>query len=155
MTAAVKKALSAYGKQSLEAAVESASPGRLIVLLYEGAIKATQLGKLHMQNGDIPAKGKAITNAIAIIDEGLRIALDKQQGGDLAENLDALYFYMTRRLFEANLHNQPELLDEVTGLLGQLKEAWEEIAAVPVPVAAPAAETAPTDRNNALSYGRA
>ncbi|KAF0815037.1 Flagellar protein FliS [Andreprevotia sp. IGB-42] len=154
MTAAVKKALDAYGKQSLENAVETASPGRLVVMLYDGAIKATQLGKIHMQNGDIPNKGAAISKAIAIVDEGLRLALDKEKGGELADNLDALYMYMLGQLFEANLNNKPELLDEVAGLLLQLREAWESITSNVSQV--PVATQAPTDRgDNALSYGRA
>ncbi|SMC23458.1 flagellar protein FliS [Andreprevotia lacus DSM 23236] len=155
MTAAVKKALDAYGKQSLETAVETASPGRLIVMLYDGAIKAAQLGKFHMQNGDIPAKGAAITRAIAILDEGLRLALDREKGGELAENLDALYIYMLGQLFEANLSNRPELLDEVVTLLTQLREAWESIT---TGVATqPEVAEMPADRgqNSALSYGRA
>ncbi|TJZ74038.1 flagellar export chaperone FliS [Chitiniphilus eburneus] len=155
MSVGVQRALSAYGKQGLEATIESASPGQLVVMLYEGAIKAIHLGKLHMLNGEIPEKGASISKAIAIIDEGLRISLDKEQGGELAENLEALYLYMTGKLFEANLENNPDLLDHVVGLLSDLKEAWESITAAPV-VAAPdaSAPQAAPDRGT-LSYGRA
>ena len=154
--AGVKKALDAYGKQGLETTVESASPGRLVVMLYEGAIKAIQLGKLHMESGDIAAKGAAISKAISIIDEGLRVSLDKEQGGELAGNLEALYFYMIGQLFEANLHNRADLLEHVLGLLVDLKDAWESITvagAVPQPPETPVA--APDRNAGTLSYGRA
>lgn len=56
-----------------------------------------------MQNGAIADKGMAISKAIAIIQEGLRLSLDKDKGGELAANLDALYDYMGHRLLQANL----------------------------------------------------
>ncbi|WP_028454379.1 flagellar export chaperone FliS [Chitinilyticum litopenaei] len=157
MSLGAKKALAAYGKQNLQSQVESASPGRLIVMLYEGAIKSIQLGRMHMQNGEIAEKGQAISKAISIIDEGLRLALDHEQGGELAANLDALYFYMMQQLLEANLRNTTEPLDQVLVLLNDLKEAWESIsqpaAAQPPLLSEPAAE-ANQDRGT-LSYGKA
>ncbi len=147
-----KAALNAYGKQDLKAQVEAASPHRLILMLFEGAIKSCHLAKLHMQNGVIADKGMAITKAIAIIDEGLRISLDKEQGGELAANLDALYQYMGQRLLQANLRNDPAMLDEVLSLLSGLKESWEKID--PAQTAAQQAVTEP-DRVQPLSYGQA
>ncbi|MBS1156172.1 MAG: flagellar export chaperone FliS [Proteobacteria bacterium] len=147
-----KAALNAYGKQNLEAQVEAASPHRLILMLFEGAIKSCHLAKIHMQNGAIAEKGMAVSKAIAIIQEGLRLSLDKEQGGELAANLDALYEYMGRRLLQANLHNDPGILDEVLTLLSGLKESWEQIN----PAQAAVQQTAPqSDRAAPLSYGRA
>lgn len=127
MNAIVRKALHAYGAQSLETEVAAASPHRLILMLYDGAIKAVNMAKAYMQNGQIAEKGAAISKAIAIIDEGLRLSLDKERGGELVHNLDALYAYMTQQLLLANIHNQVDTLDEVCGLLASLKEAWESI----------------------------
>jgi flagellar protein FliS len=149
---AVKKALSAYGQTSLDTVVESASPHQLIVLLFEGAIKAIQLGKIYMQQGHIAQKGAAISKAIAIIEDGLRLALDKENGGELAENLDALYDYISFELLQANINNVPERLDEMLNLLDQLKDAWVSIGATKL-AAAPVAERDQQDRS-ALSYGR-
>ncbi len=147
-----KAALNAYGKQDLKAQVEAASPHRLILMLFEGAIKSCNLAKIHMQNGAIADKGMAITKAIAIIEEGLRISLDKEQGGELAANLDALYQYMGYRLLQANLHNDTSMLDEVLSLLSGLKESWEQID----PTQAATQQVAPQpDRVQPLSYGRA
>lgn len=127
MSPVMKKALKAYGQVSLAASVETASAHRLIVMLYDGAIKAISLAKIHMGNGATAEKGAAISKAIAIIEEGLRLSLDKEKGGELAENLDALYDYMARQLLEANIYNKLEPLDVVLKLLVDIKEAWEGI----------------------------
>ena len=147
-----RAALNAYGKQDLATQVEVASPHRLILMLFEGAIKSCYLAKLHMQNGAIPDKGMAISKAIAIIQEGLRLSLDKEQGGELAANLDALYEYMGMQLLQANLHNDQSRLDEVLELLSGLKDSWQQID--PAQTAVQSA-TAQPDRASPLSYGRA
>lgn len=145
-------ALNAYGRQSIATEVEAASPHRLIVMLFEGAITACHMAKLHMQNGAIAEKGTAISKAIAIIQEGLLLSLDREQGGELVANLASLYDYMGRRLIQANVKNDSVLIDEVLGLLIGLKESWEQIA----PSKTPAAELPPPpDRNSSLSYGKA
>lgn len=149
-----KAAMNAYGKQDLAAQVEAASPHRLIVMLFDGAIKACNLAKMHMRNGAIADKGMAITKAIAIVQEGLRLSLDKEAGGELAANLDALYDYMGRMLLQANLHNDEAKLDEVAELLAGLRESWVQID----PAKAAAAEpepSAPPSRAVPSSYGRA
>jgi flagellar protein FliS len=76
---------------------------------------------------DIPAKCKAISHAMRIIDEGLEASLDKNVGGDLVHNLAALYEYMCVRLLAANVNNDIAALDEVARLLGELKGAWDSI----------------------------
>jgi len=153
MNMGLRKALNAYGNQSLEAEVGVASPHRLILMLFDGAIKACNLAKIHMKNGAIPDKGKAISQAISIIQEGLRSALDIDQGGELAANLDALYQYMGMQLLQANLHNDLNKLDEVLGLLSGLKESWEQIDPAQAASHAPAASE--QERSAPLSYGRA
>ena len=81
-----------------------------------------------MQMQNIPEKGKAISNAIDIISNGLKAGLDPKNGGELAGRLDALYDYMCTRLLHANLKNDEAALKEVAGLLREIKSAWEEIA---------------------------
>ncbi|WP_292935036.1 flagellar export chaperone FliS [Noviherbaspirillum sp.] len=117
----------AYAKVGVETGVTSASPHKLIVMLFEGAMVAVASGIQHMQAGDIAKKGMAISKAISIIDNGLRASLDKKVGGDIALNLDALYEYMSNRLLIANLKNQPKILEEVYQLLKGLKDAWQTI----------------------------
>jgi flagellar protein FliS len=103
-----------------------------------------------MEEHNVAEKGEAISRALAIIDEGLRASLDKKAGGEIAENLDALYAYMISRLIAANLHNQTEPLDEVVRLLSDIKGAWEEIAPRPE-TSAPAEEP---QRREPQSYGK-
>lgn len=117
----------AYSKVGVETGVVAASPHKLIVMLFEGAMLSISSAIQHMQANDIEAKGKAISKAVSIIDEGLRASLDKKVGGDIALSLDSLYEYMTARLLMANIKNQPAILEEVHQLLKGLKDAWETI----------------------------
>lgn len=122
-----RNAANAYAKVSLETGVMAASPHKLIVMLFDGAKLAVSNALRHMQAGEIEAKGKAISQAMAIIGDGLHASLDKKAGGDLAVNLAALYDYMSQRLLTANLKNDAAMLEEVDGLLEQLRLAWVEI----------------------------
>lgn len=136
-------AIKAYAKVGVESGVSAADPHKLIAMLYQGALLAIANAKSSILRKDIPAKGAAISKAIAIIDEGLNASLDKRVGGDLAQNLSSLYEYMCMRLIVANLKNDMAALDEVARLLNDLKGAWESIrqpaaasvAAAPQPVA--------------------
>ena len=124
-----------YANVGLETGVLAASPHQLIVLLYEGAELAVRMAIRHIQAGNLTEKSAAITQASAIILEGLRGALDFKQGGDIAKQLDGLYDYMNQRLMLAHLNNQTAPLEEVLGLLRELHGAWLQIA--------PAGRTAP------------
>ena len=118
---------SAYANVGLETGVVAASPHQLIVMLYEGAELAVRMAIKHMNEGDLAKKSAAITKASSIILEGLRAALDPQQGGDLAQQLGALYDYMNKRLMLAHINNQTAPLKEVLGLLRELHGAWQQI----------------------------
>lgn len=135
---------SAYAKVGVETGVAAASPHKLIVMLFEGALVAISSAIQHMQSGNVAAKGQAISKAIAIIDGGLRASLDKKVGGEVALNLDALYEYMTNRLVIANAKNQLDILEEVHQLLKGLKNAWEAITPAPASSAPAAADPAPS-----------
>jgi flagellar protein FliS len=147
MFGSMQKGVNAYAKVGIETGVAAASPHKLIVMLFEGAMVAVSIGLQHMKDGNIPAKGKAISKAILIIDNGLRASLDKKAGGAIAESLDSLYEYMSNRLLLANLKNQPEMLEEVHRLLSELKGAWDAIGtdAQPKPETAAAKPASPYD----------
>ncbi|WP_269531993.1 flagellar export chaperone FliS [Chitinimonas sp. BJYL2] len=153
MAANIKQALNAYGQSSLELDVENASPHKLIVMLYAGAIKALTQARVHMRNGEVGPKGVAISRAIAIVEEGLRSSLDREQGGELVDNLSALYDYIGFRLLEANLKMDEAAIEEVQVLLQQLKEAWESIDKPQQSEIKPEVE-APQSARTPLSYGR-
>jgi len=118
----------AYAQIGVESAVMSASPHQLIVLLFDGALSALVRARLFMQQGELAAKGEALSKAINIIDNGLRAGLDNEKGGEIAENLSSLYDYMIRRLMLANLRNDVELIEEVEGLLTNIADAWKQIS---------------------------
>ena len=118
---------SAYANVGMETGVIAASPHKLIIMLYDGALLATTDSLKYMEEKNIPKKGKSLSHAITIIDNGLRASLDKKVGGEIAENLDALYQYMSQRLILANLKNNPEYILEVQKLLRDLKSSWEAI----------------------------
>lgn len=122
-----KSGANAYAEVGVETGVLAASPHRLIAMLYDGAISAITSASRHMLAGEIEKKGESIAKAVTIILSGLRASLNKEAGGELAENLDALYDYMARRLFEANIKDDQEILTEVQHLLMDIKGAWDEI----------------------------
>jgi flagellar protein FliS len=122
-----QQGVNGYAKIGIETGVLAASPVKLIVMLYDGAIAACHSAIGHMQRRDIEHKSAMLAKAIMIIESGLRLSLDKKAGGEIAESLDALYAYMSSRLASANVRNQPELVQEVIKLLSELKSAWEAI----------------------------
>ncbi len=151
MTTLTTRAAATYARLELETSVGAASPQRLIVMLYDGVLRALGAGRAALLRKDAAARGAALSKAIAIIDEGLRPALDLEAGGEIAQNLEALYVYITHRLLQANLKAEIEPLEEAARLLGELKEAWDVVLAEPaVPV-----EVAHPEPRGAMSYGRA
>ena len=130
------KSPSAYTKVGVETGITEATPHKLILMLFDGAIVALASGRRHMEEKNLALKGADISKAISIIVNGLRASLDLEVGGELSERLYALYDYMAERLLHANLHNDLAAIEEVSHLLGELRSAWEEIAADPAVVSA-------------------
>ena len=132
MFGSMQRGVNAYAKVGLETSVISASPHKLIVMLYDGALAAIKSAASHMAAGNIAEKGAAISKALDIINNGLRVSLDKKAGGEIADNLDSLYAYMSHRLLIANLENKLPMLEEVQTLLTDLRDAWTQIGEKPV-----------------------
>lgn len=120
-------AMRQYQSVNTQAKAVDASPHRLIQMLMDGGMTRLAQARGAMERQQHALKGELIGKAIGIIG-GLRSGLDLQQGGDLAQNLDNLYDYMVRRLSEANVNNSIEPLDEVAGLLRDIKSGWDAIA---------------------------
>ncbi|KFC13236.1 flagellar export chaperone FliS [Trabulsiella odontotermitis] len=117
----------AYQKVGLESAVLSASPHQLVVMLFDGALSSMVRARLFLEQGNIAAKGEALSKAINIIENGLKAGLNMDVGGDLPHNLSALYDYMVRRLLHANLRNDAGAITEVEQLLANIADAWKQI----------------------------
>ena len=122
-----KSGVNAYASVGLETGVVDASPLKLIVMLYDGAITACIKAQQAMAQHDIAKKGEYLTQAVTIVDSGLRTCLDKRAGGDIAQNLDQLYQYMTRTLMEGSVRQDVKKVQEIQQLLMELKGAWETL----------------------------
>jgi flagellar protein FliS len=110
-----------------DATVTTQSKGRLIVLLYEGAIKFMKLALKELEAANYEAKGRYINKAINIIGE-LNAVLDTETGGEIAANLRKLYCFMTNRLSEANIKRDPQMIREVITLMEELNQGWKAVA---------------------------
>ena len=109
-----------------QTAIGTQSKGRLIVMLYDGAIKFMKLAIREMEAGNYAAKGRYINRAQDIINE-LNAVLDTDSGGDISQNLRKLYLFMNRRLSEANAKRDPQMIREVITLMEELNQSWRAI----------------------------
>lgn len=123
------QAIKQYGKVGAQTGIVNASPHRLIQMLLDGALSRIAQAKGHIERKEVKQKGEAIGMAVSIVG-GLRDSLDKSQG-DIAQNLDALYEYMGNRLLQANVNSDVSMLEEVQGLLLEIKSAWDAIQEQP------------------------
>lgn len=126
MSAPHASKLAAYSSASAHGGVAAADPHRLIVMLMDGALERIATARGCMTRGETGEKARLLNRAVSIIGE-LRNSLDMQRGGRIAENLGELYDYMCRRLLKATTGNRVEMLDEVSGLLHQIRGAWAAI----------------------------
>jgi flagellar protein FliS len=114
--------LAAYKDNS----VSTQNKGRLIVLLYEGAIKFMKLAIKELEAGNNEAKGQYINRAMDIITE-LNAILDMEKGGEIAANLRKLYMFMNNRLAQANIKRDANMIRDVIKLMEELNQGWRAI----------------------------
>ncbi len=110
-----------------ETAVLTQDKGKLIVMLYEGAIKFLKLSQKDIEEGNYELKNTNINKAWDIINE-LNASLDMEAGGEISENLRKLYSFMLTHLSSANFKNDSQTVQEVIDMLSELKVGWETIA---------------------------
>ncbi|MBK9446517.1 MAG: flagellar export chaperone FliS [Betaproteobacteria bacterium] len=119
--------ISSYQKISLESEIQGADPVHLITLLFDGAQAALEKAQAQLAAKDFRGKSDSLTKAILIIVEGLSASLNVEQGGEVAERLQALYSYMVSRLTHANVQQDSSAITEVQQLLAELGGAWREL----------------------------
>lgn len=107
--------------------VETNNPVQLVVMMYEGAIKALRRAEILIEQKDYAGKGRELMKAHDIVFE-LLSSLDRERGGDIAQNLEGLYVWMIRQILEANISLETSVIDDVIENLETLNEAWKEIA---------------------------
>ena len=109
-----------------EVAVKTANPLQLVVMLYDAAILSLQDARKYIRNKDIQGRSLSLNRSISIISE-LQSCLNRKEGGEIASSLDRLYDYMKRRIFKANVDQSMQPLEEIEGLLENLRSAWKEL----------------------------
>lgn len=129
-----QRALASYGDVKITTGIAGADNIQLIQMLFDGLIESLSTAKGHIENGSIIDKSKAIARAGRIV-IGLQGALDFEKGGDIARNLGELYSYVTRRLFHVNAHNDLEALEEIHGMMNEIREAWQVVPSLVPPSA--------------------
>lgn len=121
---------SANGRQAhrhyQQAQIETASPTRLVVLLYDGAIRFCLRALEGMQAKDLVAQNTNLIKAQKIVSE-LMASLNRETGGEVAESLTRVYIYLLEQLLDANLHDRAESVEGVLSLLRELRESWAEV----------------------------
>lgn len=139
--AARNQSASMYAKVGLETDVQAASPHRLVAMLFDGVFDAMNQATQAIRAGNIELKGRALTRAVRILDEGLRAGLD-MSAGQLAVDLRELYGYVCTRLTQANLRNDIAAIEECQRLLSPVREAWTAIGQTPAALGMPTARAA-------------
>jgi flagellar protein FliS len=124
---AMNSMASAYRQVGLETATSSASPHKLVEMLFDGFQDAIARARGALAARQIEAKARAISHAARIVEEGLKAGLNLAEGGALAADLNDLYAYIGVRLTHANLHNDVAALDECARLMEPVHSAWAEI----------------------------
>jgi flagellar protein FliS len=122
----VNSQLQIYRQQQVQHEVEQASPVRLVVMLYDKAMSLLRQAVLHIDRNNVKAKGEALNRVVEIIGE-LQAVLNGEEGGVVAQNLDAMYEFMIRSVTLANLNNDPQPLDGVLLVLEELRKGWQEL----------------------------
>ena len=124
-----------YRQTAVSSAVLDADPHRLVALMFAGLRERLQLAAACIDAGNVARKGQAITEASTIVGH-LDGSLNMEAGGEIAQNLSALYDYIQRRLLEANMRNDTGALRECDALIGEIQSAWSAIAPDAAPRAA-------------------
>lgn len=115
---------SAYKEQS----ILTATPGQLVVMLYDGCLRFLHQSAYAMREDDMALAGNRLARAEAIVDE-LLTTLDLEQGGVIASRLQGIYVFCARHLVEARLERDAGKIDQVSRLLSELRESWAQVAA--------------------------
>jgi flagellar protein FliS len=136
MFTAYQSRANAYQRINVETSMHTIDQHQLVSLLYAGVLNAIATARGALARGDVATKCSAISKAVRILEEGLSTALDREEGGVLASNLDALYDYSLRRLIQANAKNDDAMLEEVARLIEPVAQGWNEIKKMALSTAA-------------------
>lgn len=142
-----RSAAKQYQSVNTTSEVLDADPHRLIQLLMEAALTRMAQAKGAIERGDMETKASLLGRVNEIL-QTLQSSLDHQQGGDLSANLDRLYDYMNRRLIQATRSNDVEMIEEVMGLLLEVKSGWDGIREEYLKSVSPSSSTQSQDESS-------
>ena len=121
-----RQAMSAYSNTQIHSGIMDATPHKLTAMLLGGAADRLNAARGAIEKGDVARRGEMLGKTISILAQ-LQADLDMGQGGEIAQNLEALYDYMIRGLVDANRENDAEKLGEIQVLLSEVKSGWDGI----------------------------
>lgn len=121
------RAASAYQRINVETSMHTIDQHQLVSLLLDGMLSAIATARGALARGDVLTKCNSIAKAVRILEEGLMTALDREAGGEVAANLEAVYDYALRRLIQANARNDDATLQEVARLIEPIAQGWKEM----------------------------
>lgn len=121
--AAARKGMNAYK----QVAAQTASPAQLVLLAFEGILEYMSRAENAFSRGDLPLKAKSLLGASMIV-EHLLGSLDREQGGDIAVNLETLYNFLLLHLGKANVFDDQQALKDCWPVVRNLRDAWAELA---------------------------
>ena len=127
-----QKAIDSYGEVNVVSGINSADNVQLIQMLFDGLVESLKAAEGQIKRNEINAKAKSLARASKIV-LGLQNALDFEEGGEIATNLNELYSYVVRRLFHVNAHNDIDALLEIHGLMEEIRQAWKSVPSLITP----------------------
>ena len=110
-------------RQYTQRTVQTATPGQLVVMLYDGMIRFFTQARAAMESGDVQTMNERVGRGLAIVTE-LRCSLNLEAGGQIASNLDALYDFAFRRIVDGQIQHEASIIGEVVSVLDPIRDAW-------------------------------
>jgi flagellar protein FliS len=120
------RAIQSYGSVLASSSLAGAQGLQLTQMLFDGLVDALVALRGHLLHRSIAAKAAQVAKAHRIV-MGLQSTLDFERGGEVARNLNDLYLYVIRRLVHVHAHNDLEALEEITGMMRDIRDAWRSL----------------------------
>ena len=130
-----------YSRQATryrETEVLTATPGQLVVLLYDHLLVSLRRARAAMDSGDVDLQGDCLETGRNVLTE-LLVTLDRERGGEVAANLSALYSFLLGELVQVGVRGDRARLDRVTHMIGELRDAFAQLSTTPAAAAAQSA----------------
>jgi len=122
----MSKAIKAYSDSSINTSVSMSTSSELIVLVFEKIFDYLRIGKVAIENNKLAIE--EFTKINDLINLGLVASLNKEEGGEIAKNLEFIYLWAMNKIIEARLTKSHEKIDDVTRVLIPIYESWQSLS---------------------------